>query len=413
MRRLQLAMWILILGFASALADAQEIRVPGFTAYLDPNPNAAHVDRSGVTGWAGDDRVVWGGVLAKGELTATVIVKLPEGEEAKLRLTIGGQSKLAEIKGIGADTPAKFGAFDIASAGYQKIELAGISKSGKTFGNIAELILSGPAAKDAFFNLKPRRNTASVHLHYPLEKGVEAAWFYNELVPQTDPVHTYYEACGFSRGYFGIQVISPTERRIIFSVWDAGNEAVDRSKVEESNRVKLLAKGDGVEATDFGNEGTGGHSHFKYMWKTGQPQRFLVTARSDGDATIYSGYFYFPDKQHWGLIASFRAPHDGKLLRDLYSFDENFSGENGHLRRLCEFGRQWVKTVDGKWTELTAAQFTHDPTGKTDRRDYGAGVTNEGRFYLSTGGFIAEPIKAGETFTRPASAGPPTDIVLP
>lgn len=106
-------------------------------------------------------------------------------------------------------------------------------------------------------------------------------------------------------------------------------------------------------------------------------------------------------------------PHDGKLLRGLYSFNENFSGSNGHLRRLCEFTNQWIKTTDGKWTELLTAQFTHDPTGGTDRRDFGAGITQDGRFYLSNGGFIGEPVKQHDSFTRPATGHPPTDIVLP
>ena len=48
-----------------------------------------------------------------------------------------------------------------------------------------------------------------------------------------DPLWTYYMACGWHRGYFGMQVNSPTERRIIFSVWDSGNEAVDRGKVAD------------------------------------------------------------------------------------------------------------------------------------------------------------------------------------
>jgi hypothetical protein len=393
--------------------DGQEIKVPGFTAYLDPNFQAARVDQNGVTQWGSADHVLWGGTLAKGEVLAAVNVRLPEGETATLRLTIGAHSTERKISGAAGDLSADFGSFDIATPGYQRIELAGIAKSGKIFGDIKTLTLSGPAAKDAFFNLKPRRNTASVHLRFPLEKGVEPAWFYNELVPRTDPVWTYYEACGFSRGYFGIQVISLTERRIIFSVWDAGNEAVDRSKVRDENRVKLLAKGEGVEASAFGNEGTGGHSHLKYMWKTGQPQRFLVTAKADGDATIYTGYYYFTETSRWGLIASFRAPHDGKLLRNLYAFDEDFVGDNGNLQRLCDFGDQWVKTTDGKWTELKVAEFTHDSTGQKDRRDFGAGVTKDGRFYLCTGGFLAEPIKLGDRFTRPATAGPPTDIVLP
>jgi hypothetical protein len=396
-----------------AALQGQEIKVPAFTAYVDPNNGAAQVGPEGIVGWGSKDTVIWGGRLSEGELKVSIQMNLPAGATSRLKLTIAGQTKEAAITGAADPVIADFGSFKIASGGYQKIELAGISKTGKTFGDIRELILSGSAAKDAFFNLKPRRNAASVHLHYPMPKGVEAAWFYNELTPRTDPVATYYEACGFSRGYFGMQVNSPTERRVIFSIWDAGYESIDRKKVKDENRVTLLAKGDGVYAGDFGNEGTGGHSHLIYNWKTGQTQRFLVTAKVDGDATIYSGYFYFTEKGKWGLIASFRAPHDGKLLRDLYSFNENFGGGNGYLQRLCEFGNQWIKTPQDKWIELTTAHFTHDATGGKDRLDFGAGVTKDGRFYLSNGGFHAEPVKSGDAFTRPVTGKPPTDITLP
>ena len=68
------------------------------------------------------------------------------------------------------------------------------------------------------------------------------------MTVKTDPVGSYYMACGFRRGYFGIQVNSPTERRIIFSVWDSGTEAVDRSKVSAEDRVQLMGKGEGVVA---------------------------------------------------------------------------------------------------------------------------------------------------------------------
>ena len=90
-------------------------------------------------------------------------------------------------------------------------------------GGIEALVLDGPATKDAHFNLKERRNAASVHLMYPVPKDANIAMFYNEVTAVDDPVATYYMACGFSRGYFGMQVNSPTERRIIFSVWDAGS----------------------------------------------------------------------------------------------------------------------------------------------------------------------------------------------
>ena len=57
------------------------------------------------------------------------------------------------------------------------------------------------------------------------------------------PLWTYFEACGWHRGYFGMQVNSPTERRIIFSVWDSGREAVDRGKVERGRSGHAAGQG--------------------------------------------------------------------------------------------------------------------------------------------------------------------------
>jgi hypothetical protein len=210
-----------------------------------------------------------------------------------------------------------------------------------------------------------------------------------------------------------MQVNSPTERRIIFSVWDSGNEAVSRSKVADENRVKLVAKGDGVYAGDFGNEGTGGHSHLKYNWKTGEKQRFIVTAKPVGtNQTIFSGYYFHPDKQQWVLISGWRAPKEGGWLRGLYSFSENFGGGNGHLLRKALYGNQWIRTDKGTWHEIPTASFSHDPTGQADRLDRFMGV-EQGQFFLSHGGFVPGFTKYGEKFTRHATGKPPADIVLP
>jgi hypothetical protein len=201
-------------------------------------------------------------------------------------------------------------------------------------GAVEALVLEGPAVEGAHFNLKERRNAASVHLAYPAPKDAKIAMFYNEVTAVEDPVATYYLACGFSRGYFGMQVNSPTERRIIFSVWDAGSgkDAKDRSTVEEENHTQLLARGEGVVASVFGNEGTGGHSLLVYPWKTVEAQRFLLTAKPDGTPTVYRGYWFHPEERRWMLIASFRASRDGRWLSGLYSFSENFDGRNGQLR---------------------------------------------------------------------------------
>ncbi len=384
------------------------VRVPAFTAYLEPDGHGATVsEEKGVTGWNSDAASVsWFGELkAAGKLTAVVEA---QGAASRLRLKVGDQAHEALVK----DGRADFGEYTFSHPGYQRFQLFSLNGD-KEAGNVQVLVLDGPAVAGAHFNLKPRRNAASVHLAYPTAKDEKIAAFYNEVTAVEDPPATYYMACGFTRGYFGMQVNSPTERRIIFSVWDAasGEKAKDRSTVSKEDETRLVAKGEGVEASVFGNEGTGGHSHLVYPWKTGQAQRFVVTVKPSGSRTIYSGWWFHPDKQKWQLLATFDAPKDGGWLRGLYSFSEDFDGGNGQLRRKALYGPQWIRLADGRWKELTKATFSHDPTGKTDRLDRFMGMEN-GRFFLSQGGFIPGFTKFGEPFTRPVTGKPPV-VALP
>ena len=403
-----------ILAAPGAMAAAV-LNVPASTAYIGPEVNGARVSAtSGITGWkSATNQVLWfGDITTPGALDAAVALRLPSSAVSRLRLTVAGQSRVAKVTGAGTNVvTARFGSFDIREPGYQRFALEALNEAGKPFGDLEALVLDGPATREAHFNLKPRRNAASVHLNYPVPKGTNVAAFYCEVTGVEDPVATYYEACGWHRGYFGMQVNSPTERRIICSVWDSGGEAISRSKVSDSNRVTLLAKGESVSTGDFGNEGTGGHSHLVYPWKTGEKQRFLVTAQpTNNTSTIYAGYWFHPEKKQWMLISSWRAPRDGSWLRGLYSFSENFGGSNGHLRRKALYGNQWLRTDGGEWIELTQASFSHDGTGRNDRLDRYMGVEN-GNFFLSNGGFVPGFTKAGEKFTRPSTGQVPDDLV--
>ena len=400
----------------SVAETAPSLVIPGFTAYSEPNPEALEMsDKTPIKGWAdASTTVAWyGQIRTTGKLDIAVRLQLPKGDSSKLRLKVGDHDLAVKtIRGTADFITVSFGSMQIEKAGDYRFALSGVERSGPVFGDIDSLLLTGAATKDALFNLTPQRGAPSVHLNFPLQDGIKAKWFYNEVTVKTDPIWSYYEACGFARGYFGIQVNSPTERRIIFSVWDSGTEAVDRGKVAADNRVQLLQKGPDVVASDFGNEGTGGHSHMVYPWKTGETYRFLVSAEPDGTSTIYTGYFYFPEKHAWGLIASFRAPKDGEYLRHLYSFNEDFEGANGQQKRLAEFGNQWIKTTDNQWIELTKARFTHTARGiYKDRIDRGAGVVGN-KFYLTNGGFKAETIEYNDEISRPATGEQP-DVVLP
>jgi hypothetical protein len=407
----------LLFGLAASSVARAEQTIPAFTAYLSPDPNGARVSqRSGITGWKNPGvKVLWFGEIEQpGDLECSLSLRLPSGTKTKLRLSVGGTSREATVAGKGSDpVRAGFGIFKIAEAGYQTFILESLNPEGQAAGDLEALHLDGPASQGAHFNLKERRNAASVHLVYPTRAITNIEAFYCEVTAVEDPLWTYFMACGWHRGYFGMQVNSATERRIIFSVWDSGHEPKDRDKVAASDRVTLIAKGDGVDAGDFGNEGTGGHSHLSYLWKTGEKQRFIVTAKPvDSTHTIYSGFYFHPDKKEWMLISSWKAPKDGNYLRGLYSFSENFGGSNGHLRRKALFGNQWLKTSDGKWLEQSTASFSHDPTGKADRLDRFMGVEG-GQFFLSQGGFIAGSTRYGEVFTRSLVGQPPSNINLP
>jgi hypothetical protein len=404
---------LLALTSCSTVPTGTSLRIPAFTAYTDPDPNGARISPSGITRWT-DPRlkVLWfGDIRTAATVNASVELRLPTNATSRLRLTVAGQSHNAKVRGAGTNlVTAHFGSFEIKEPGYQRFQLESLNPAGELAGNIEALVLHGVSTNDTHFNFKSRRNAASVHLTYPNPKGTDVAAFYCEMTGVEDPIATYYMACGWHRGYFGMQVNSKTERRIIFSVWDSGNEAVSRGKVADSNRVTLVAKGDGVFSGDFGNEGTGGHSHLKYNWKTGEKQRFIVTAQPTNNTfTIFSGYWFHPEKKAWMLISSWRAPKDGGWLRGLYSFSENFGGNNGHLVRKALYGNQWILTDKGEWLEVTTAGFSHDSTGRSDRLDRFMGVEN-GQFFLSHGGFIKGFTKHGEKFTRPATGQPPADL---
>lgn len=392
-------------------ASAQSTPIPAFTGYAVPaekdGGERMFSEKNGLH-WTDATQKISYSFFLRNAGDLSVMLEAKNGTAGNiLSVAIAGKKFSVSVPSSKEFKKIKAGTVAITDSGFYTLTISSVKKAGPVVADIKSIQLSGSATANMHFNPKSRRNAASVHLKYPLPDSVKASSFYNEItVPQgADVVHSYYMACGFARGYFGIQVNSASERRVIFSVWDAGNEAVDRNKVADSNKVKLLAKGDGVYADGFGNEGTGGHSHWVYPWKAGETYKFWVTALTDSatQTTIYTGYFFVPELQRWKLIASFRAPRDGQVLRNLYSFNENFVGLNGQLQRKAYFGNQWIQRANGSWKELTQSSFSYDATGKAgDRIDYGGGVEN-GKFYLWNGGFQHTNTFYGELFTRPAT----------
>ena len=209
--------------FVSQSEDAPaSLRVPAFTAYSEPGVEDVEVSpEHGLTGWTNaKDKIAWyGNIATAGTLNVAVSLHMPAKAVSRLRLTAAQPSSKTKMVGIvreangganGGLVTVDFGQVPVSTPGYYRFALEGLSKNQSSFGDVEALVVSGQAAQNAHFNLRPeQRGAPSVHLSYPIPKDAKVQWFYNEVTAKTDPLWSYYMACGWHRGYFGMQVNSP------------------------------------------------------------------------------------------------------------------------------------------------------------------------------------------------------------
>ncbi len=411
--------------FPGLAQESPRYTVPlGGNSWLTTRAKNGHetVDTSGWKNWENPQAVfsTFVRVAQAGELKISAVFRVPDGI-SRLRCRIGNQSKIVSVSA--GDSETEIGTWQINKAGYVRIDMQGLSRTGKIYADVRELVLSGPAANDSLAYVKNNRDNyfywgrrgPSVHINYDLY-GIneDILWFYNEVtVPAgNDITGSFFMANGFAEGYFGMQVNSPTERRILFSVWSPF-DTNDPALIPEDKRVKLLQKGYGVHAGDFGNEGSGGQSYLVYPWKAGTTYKFLLQATPvENNSTRFSAFFYAPEKQRWMLIARFLRPGAGTYLKRLHSFLESFEPETGNITRKAWYQHAWVRTVKGEWKPLNKMLFTGDLTAqKRYRMDYAGGVEN-GKFYLQNGGFFNRFTPLRSVFSLPPATAAPVIPLL-
>ncbi|CAL8070977.1 unnamed protein product [Orchesella dallaii] len=356
----------------------------------------------------------------------TSVIKMTVGHNEG---TTGGETRQINIAGSEYYL-VNCGIFTISKPGYTRVDLQGVSRTGGYFGDVSHLQLVSESdslvdPNDIKFVENPDdfyfgRRGPSVHLSYPLPEGRNCEYFYNEVfVPrQQDVVGAYFCAMGFNGGYFGIQVNSEQERRVLFSIW---SEYTGGGETPEEYKVKLLRKGEDVYVGEFGNEGTGAQSYLRYMWQSEQTYKFIVKATPIAEnRTVYTGWFNNGSSPNaWELIASFEKPYASVYFLAPYSFSENFVTEQGNLERSCIFSNQWALGTDSTWREVTDATLTADDTyHKGNRMDVAGGVGLGGdlrTLFLQNCGFFSDMVLPGSSFIRVSSGlSAPVDVsILP
>ena len=343
----------------------------------------------------------------KGTIKVAINIKpLTVATSLKIFLDNAEKGEVLNIPANSAIESYSIGEYLINSPGYHYFKIKGNNKNSDVYPVIKSLNIDCLTPNEIKYNKSSYLAAPSTHLRYIVPGDSVVKWFYTEvLVPKEveHSIHAYYETNGFHSGYGGLQINNLKENRFIFSIWSLYK--TDRpNEIPSQFAVNLKKKGNQVFTGEFGNEGSGGHSHLVFPWKVNQTYRFLTGVKSiAGDSATYVGYYAAPeDNYQWHLLSEWtQNKTDTKMgFTKLYAFVENF-GNNGDAFFKAFYGNQWVVTPSGNWIELNKAKFTTTANvQKHQRYDYGAGVEGN-RFYMYSGGFKhLKNLDAGDMITR-------------
>ena len=396
---------------ATSLTQAAQWSIPLTGNSFRTSPGTGEVGvRNDLLAWKDGDEVysIYFHADRTAEIELSILARVPEGRTI-LEISVGKQSFEKELAGE-EFREHKFGVIKIAKAGYCRVDLRGINKVSDLFAEVKDLMVASTTEGLILDFVKNNegqmfywgRRGPSVHLSFDVPKDPRVEFAYSEItVPAgLDPIGSYFMANGFAEGYFGIQVNSENERRVLFSVWSPF-QTDNPKEIPAEQRVVALDSGPDVHLGEFGNEGSGGQSYLRYPWKTDVTYRFLTQVKPDGnETTIYTAWFSEANSKQWRLIAKFRRPMTNTHLKGFHSFLENFDPTRGHLERRGFYANQWVRDTEGEWHECTSSHFSVDATGQERHRLDFAGGSDRTRFYLRNGGFFNQTVAPGAKFVR-------------
>ncbi len=251
---------------------------------------------------------------------------------------------------------------------------------------------------------EPFRAARSVHWSWA---APDSTLFYNEMIVDESTRGSYFMACGWNTGYFGIQELGDGRKVAIFSVWDP-TRGDDPNAITPEQRVELLHEGEGVRIKRFGGEGTGGQCMMDFDWKVGQTNKFMVRATRFSGKTAYAGHLWIPSEGKWKHLVTFRTRTGDKKFNGFYSFVEDFRRDfkSVHDTRTARFGNGWATSTDGHWVALRRGRFTASGADWESKDNIDAQL-RDGWFELRTGGDISMSRPVGSQVEAPPVSMPP------
>lgn len=363
------------------------------------------ITSTGLENWSNSSAVVstFFRLGLTGPLTVSIRAKVPTGTST-VSVSVNGTPFTVTLSG-NAYKNYIVGTVDITKVGYVKVDLKGITKDAgsASFASVSDLIVTGAAVvsnvvfANDIISFSSARKGVALNLQYTVPTATATEWFYSEMSIPTfgDRAGTVFNCQVFDGGSVGLEVTASGEKRITFSV---------ENPIVGSNT--LMRKGNGVSDNIIS---TGVSSFLVYNWANLTNYKFLTQGKPDGTGnTVYTSWFLSPETSEWTLIASWKKPYTSSYLFNLNSSVESTISENSYLARAVRYSNQWVKDINGNWSEITQAKLTgNSVAGNSQRQDYSATVVS-GSFYLRNNGFLSDFTALNTMLNKPASSVQPT-----
>ena len=202
----------------------------------------------------------------------------------------------------------------------------------------------------AWLGVQGHAMAATEALNWDMEDQTNVTCIYGEITVLATIPHLYY--CGAQwggvGGYCGIQHLSPTDRRTIFSMWDTSPTL--HPKVTEADPK--------TEYCRFTGEGEGAHTHMLWDWKLGETFHFFLQKQPQIPRNATETRFYIRDQEgKWRHVSTISSPN-GKhnratSFRDVCSWIENIGGQANPAKPKIALYSLWIGSSPDRLVHLT------------------------------------------------------------
>ncbi len=306
------------------------------------------------------DTIVFGvNIKTAGDLIIKPEMAIPTPQEgSKLLIYINNTSKEITLKATGSLETYEIQnevTFDDVPVGFHtvKLQLKSLIDSSEGVGNLNNLHLTGPAAKDSE-NVMRRYRAKAVHCKWETESTNPIEISVHELTIISKS-QDYYQPITTPFGYTGSTWDKDTQTfgGYNFSLWSYGANDPVPPFYQESH---LIAVGPNLEFGSYGHEGTGvkPRGDHPYIGVDTNVQTIAVRMVPGETYDTYWSYYLDPNDGHWKLYGCGKKYNESGEIKYLTTgaFVEVPGGahkvRNGNV--ICETQyRGWQMDTSGNW----------------------------------------------------------------